>query len=228
MKKIYNKQKIKKALEIDIYPRGGGKIDLRTLADTADHVVINDGASDSDSSGANNNADETLPVNIHYIEATDDSDAIENTLALFTENYNVQYYAETSDSQSSSYRCKITDFNGDEIVFEREGQEIKNVLFSYVYESHGDSGEFMDLDYPNKSMDSQIGLHEIAVDYDGNSKFAICRASNKRLIAVLATINNNIGTQQITAGKYSKAGAYGMYVLYDLKVESLYELPPLN
>lgn len=40
MKKIYDKRKIRKALDIDIYPRGGGKIDLRVLADTADSVSL--------------------------------------------------------------------------------------------------------------------------------------------------------------------------------------------
>lgn len=51
MKKIYDKRKIRKALDIDIYPRGGGKIDLRVLADTADSVSL--GSEVQSESGAN-------------------------------------------------------------------------------------------------------------------------------------------------------------------------------
>ncbi len=51
MKKIYDKRKIRKALDIDIYPRGGGKIDLRVLADTADSVSLGSEAQSEAGSG---------------------------------------------------------------------------------------------------------------------------------------------------------------------------------
>lgn len=41
-KKIYNSSKIKKILDVDIYPRGGGKIDLSKFIDTVDHLEINE------------------------------------------------------------------------------------------------------------------------------------------------------------------------------------------
>lgn len=53
MKKIYDKRKIRKALDIDIYPRGGGKIDLRVFADTADSVSL---GSDVQSEPASNDS----------------------------------------------------------------------------------------------------------------------------------------------------------------------------
>lgn len=41
-KRVYNKGEIKRILDIDIYPRGGGKIDLEKFIDTVDHIDVDE------------------------------------------------------------------------------------------------------------------------------------------------------------------------------------------
>lgn len=42
IKKVYDKDLIKKVLDVDIYPKGGGKIDLSKFIDTADHIEVSE------------------------------------------------------------------------------------------------------------------------------------------------------------------------------------------
>lgn len=41
-KTIYDKNKIRRILDIDIYPAGGGKINLEKFIDTAEHIEVNE------------------------------------------------------------------------------------------------------------------------------------------------------------------------------------------
>lgn len=207
--KIYDKKKINKALDIAVYPRGGGKIDLKPLASIADSVESNTGSSNIQV--GNKDADEVVPANIYYIEGTEDS--INNDTFGFLKEKATYFIGRKKG------RCLITKINEGAISFSDsdEGRELKNVLFSDVYQSRGNiNEELMDLDFPNLFMnDDEVGLHEIMINSEDGRTRALCKASNKRLIILLSTVNTNY--------QYTKFQAYSTYVLYDLTIERIFE-----
>lgn len=206
--KIYDKKKINKALDIAVYPRGGGKIDLKSLASIAESVDSN--IESGNIQGGDENADEVLPANIYYIEGTEDS-ILNDTFGFLKEKA-------TYSILRKKGRCLISKNNEGAISFSNsdEGRELKNVLFSDVYQSKGNiDEELMDLDFPNLFMNDEAGLHEIMIYSEDKRTRALCKASNKRLIILLSTVNINY--------QYIKFPAYSTYVLYDLTIERIFE-----
>lgn len=218
--KIYDKKKINKALDIAVYPRGGGKVNLKPLASVADSIEGN--ISSNAFAGTNSDADEVLPIEFYYIECTKEEDPHDEALRILNQKFGVNYYA-----QNKKGIVILLPLGELEPIQLHEGQEVKNIMFPGVYEGKGD---FMDLDYPNYFMNETVGLHQIVIT-NPNFSEALCSVSNKRLIALLVT-NKSGGVLEVPVDeigvRYDRTYSYGIYVLYDLKVERVIEQEHLN
>lgn len=194
------------------------------MASVADSIEGN--ISSNNFAGTNNDADEVLPIEFYYVECTeeDEGSPSEKAFRILNQNYGVNYYAQR-DVGAVSLLLPLGDEERPRLY---EGQEVKNVMFLRVYDGKGD---FMDLDYPNYFMDETVGLHQIVITNPKSSE-ALCSVSNKRLIALLVT-NKYGGVSEVPVEveigvRYDRTFSYGIYVLYDLKVERVIEQQPMN
>lgn len=170
-------------------------------------------------------------VNFHYLALNKEQADTLNVAVrnFFANTYGVEYASKFS---SNSFTFKIFSEAGAKEEFEI-GENLKNVVFYPLYTDIQDG--VMDPDYPNcYMMEDLVDIHEIPVSDTKGKKIYICKVSNKRLVCLLTTIDygSNTGIDQIPTeevdvlhSRYAKAPMYGMYVIYDLKVDRIIDGP---